>query len=83
MEISIRWFLIKLDVILPFAFAFCYLIGDTAKSIQKIEIKDFVSILTGVCIATFYIYKLSKEIRNNGEIKEIKKRLDSLENKIQ
>jgi hypothetical protein len=78
MEISLRYIFIKLDAILPFAFAMIYFIGDANDS-QKIEIKDRVSILTGICIAIFYVYKLVKEVGKKDELENIKKRLDELE----
>ena len=79
MEISLRYIIVKLEAILTFSLAMFYFIGDTTENVQKIEIKDRVSILTGVCIAVFYVFKLFKEIGKHDEISEIKKRLDKLE----
>lgn len=68
---------------LPFFLALIYLGGDVPTIHNEgINIKDRVSILTGTCIAIFYIYKLAKEIGTKDEITEIKKRLDIIENKL-
>lgn len=82
MEISLRYIFVKLDSLLPFIFAMFYLIGDTAESVQKISIKDNVSILTGICIAVFYMFKLMKEIGKKDKINELEERIVKLEDII-
>ncbi len=64
---------------LPFFLALIYLGGD-APSIDgaEVNIKDRVSLLTGTCIAIFYIYKLVKEIGKKDEISEMKKDIEEI-----
>lgn len=68
---------------LPFLFALIYLGGDVPAIIDKeINIKDRVSLLTGTCIAIFYIYKLVKEIGKKDEIAEMKKDIEEIKKKL-
>lgn len=90
MEISIRYIFVKLQAIFPITFTLLYFIGDTdSKLNENIVIKDRVSILTGTCIAIFYIYKFIKEIAKTDELEVIKEdikklsyRVEELENDI-
>ena len=68
---------------LPFFLALIYLGGDapTIPS-EEINIKDRVSILTGTCIAIFYVYKLAKEIGKKDEIADMKKDIEEIKKKI-
>lgn len=68
---------------LPFFFALIYLGADTPIiDSQKINIKDRVSILTGVCIAIFYVFKLIKEISKRDENNLIKNDIKELKEEI-
>lgn len=83
MEISLRYIYLKLESMLPFLFALIYLGGDVPAIIDKeINIKDRVSLLTGTCIAIFYIYKLVKEIGKKDEIAEMKKDIEEIKKKL-
>jgi len=82
MEISVRYILVKLESMLPFLFAMFYFVGDTAESIQKIEIKDQVSILTGCCISIFYLTKAYKLYFVKDKIGELEERIVKLEDII-
>ena len=83
MEISLRYIYIKLESMLPFLFALIYLGGDTPIiQSEEINIKDRVSILTGTCIAIFYVYKLAKEIGKKDEIAEMKKDIEEIKKKL-
>ena len=79
MEISLRYIFIKLETALPFIFAMFYFVGDSAESIQKIEIKDQVSILTGICISIFYLTKSYKLYFAKDKISELEERIKKLE----
>lgn len=67
---------------LPFLFALIYLGGDATSINQKIDIQERVSILTGTCIAIFYMYKLIKEIGKKDEIAEMRKDIDEIKKKL-
>jgi len=68
---------------LPFFLALIYLGGDVPIIPNEgINIKDRVSILTGTCIAIFYIYKLAKEIGKKDEIAEMKRDIEKIKEKL-
>jgi hypothetical protein len=81
MEISLRYVFIKLEAILPLVFAMFYFIGDKANDIQKIEIKDQVSILTGISISIFYLTKAYRSYYIKDKINELEERVKKLEDR--
>jgi len=81
MEISIRYFFLKLESMLPFLFAMIYFIGDTANEItEMMSIKDKISILTGISISIFYLTKSYKNYFLKDKISELEERIEKLEN---
>ena len=82
MEISLRYIYLKLEAIFPFFLALIYLGGDISAKTKEISIKDHVSILTGICIAIFYGYKLISEIGKKDAINDLVRRVEILESQL-
>ena len=74
--------MIKLDSLIPFFFAMTYFVSDFGNFKSNWTIEEHVRIMTGICISFFYIVKTIRVFESKSELKEIKDRIDKIENDI-
>ena len=87
MEVTLKYLVIRLDSVMSILFMIYYFGGGVVEEVEKINISERVSILSGVCfsiyhlIKTYKIYFVKDAIADvKDEIIKINERIDSLEN---